>query len=386
MKRFLAAVLAVWALYPGAARADETHFELEGDYQLSVKLNGGDVNRDRFYLIPRAEWTHDSLSFFASVRGWVGTGPDHVQIRDTYANWDQGKLRVSLGFQSIGWGETFGFYIADIVNPRDLTDPLLLELGWIRLPVFALNTQYFLDRATFQFIFTPVPRTPEFPAYDPYTGLGVAQLPAFDFARIAKDAEFGGKASYLFESGFDVSLLYYRHWNRNAAFTLQPPGYLQPVQTRVQTLGMTASQSIDAWVLRMDSVYHIGQPIQNPLLGNAATTNDWQTIVGTDVTVDEVLLGGQYQTDLAQGRFLNWVSARATKKFLSGKLEPELFYFRGIGNADQWLEPKLTWNATDALTASVRADLVWAGVGLNGGALPALRNEDRILTWLTYRW
>ena len=53
-----------------------------------------------------------------------------VSIRDLAIVRRTDHVTATVGFQEIVWGETLGFPVADIVNPRDLRDPLFLDTDW----------------------------------------------------------------------------------------------------------------------------------------------------------------------------------------------------------------------------------------------------------------
>ena len=48
-------------------------------------------------------------------------------------------MRVRVGNQSVVWGEAFGAYYADIVNPKDLRQSALGDVATWRLPIPMVN-------------------------------------------------------------------------------------------------------------------------------------------------------------------------------------------------------------------------------------------------------
>ena len=444
------------------ANAELTPPSAEIGYMSGASVLGKDFTRSPFYVQPGWQYSFqgsngsDGSSNAASPGTWetqlkfraqintqkilnksgansLSNDPASLDfsIRALSLSYTQGIVKITGGFQEIPWGETFGFPILDIINPRDYRDPLLLDPYWVRLPVASLNTQVFLDRVTVQAVFTPLPRNNYYPtpgsSFDPTRGImGVtlSDQANANLGQIGFSSEWGGKISRLFENGLDVGLVYYHHWNRNPIYTLSggvspgaatggssalstatlgadpttlsidgsiPTFTLSPSVSKVDTVGGTLSYSLDRWVIRADQAYHIGQPLPGASLGSVETGNQWQSVVGTDYTSDdEWTVGLQFQTTLntipSENRFSKWFSTRILKRMWNGKLEPELFFFAGIGNPDLWLQPKLTWNFSDAWSASLRADWIrYIGGGPADGYLWGVRDQSRFLLWLTWR-
>src|SRR5262249_42219820 len=142
----------------------------------------------------------------------------NVDIRSLFYERTSEKWTLKVGFQEVAWGETFGFFIADFINPRDLTDPFFNELSYVRIPVFMINVKFFREPWNFQIIATPIPMNNRLPAkgdpFDVFPGpLQSAEIlrpPVFQVNRWGEDIEYGGRVGYFFEStGVDVSLFYY---------------------------------------------------------------------------------------------------------------------------------------------------------------------------------
>ena len=67
-------------------------------------------------------------------------------MRDFYLEYKSGTALVRLGNQQVVWGEAFGFYFADIVNPKDLREYGLGDLTDQRLQVPMLNAKLLFSR------------------------------------------------------------------------------------------------------------------------------------------------------------------------------------------------------------------------------------------------
>lgn len=420
LKPALSALLAGGAIVSAALpamRAEAASGSLIPDIEIghqwgrrTLNLPGPEITRNRLYVIARndtqlysSDRTGTTVTLNLGGRAWTDVNGNDVDVRAAAIDLSAGSFRLATGFQEIAWGETFGFFPADIVNPRDYRDPLFTDPSWVREPVFAANAQLFLGSLTLQGVFVPVPRNNRLPevgsAYDPSSSLSaalgglpvrVADLPDFKLEDAGRDSEFGGKASYLFDFGLDAGLIYYRHWNRNIVYELRQTttaATLVPSSVQVDTVGFTASQAVDAFVFRADALANFGEPQQLPTFAPPPLQTHYQVIFGSDVNLpNDWTLGGQFHSDNTDLDILQWLSGKVSKKFFEGKLEGEFFAFGGLNNEDFWFQPKITWNITTSLMLSLRSDHIRGSRYITDGALPALRQQDRVMTWVSYRF
>ncbi len=346
------------------------------------------------------------------LRGWIDSynraaqTPFEYQLVDASLNVTKGWFRADVGFQQIGWGETFGVFIADLVNPRDLRDPLFNEISWLRVGQPAANFQVLTDLLNIQAVYIPVPLDPILPEagspFDPLTQNSATQLlsrrtfDARSWQRPFENGEGGGRVTGRLPVGLDLSGFFLTHWARSPAFRLEvnPAAAggveLVPTRTRVHSMGMGAAQDFGAgWVGRLDVVGHVDQPAFE-VAGIGQTPRVYvqaQSIVGVDFTSEsEWTIGGQhhYQNDLPGGA-RHWASLRVSKPLLAHKVEIQAFAFAGLGNADLWLQPQVSYHPEPGFTLSLRADLAGA-VGLNReGLFPRSTDLSRLLLWLAWK-
>jgi hypothetical protein len=400
-------VLASLSLFQPAF-ADETKHEIELGYQFD-EVGPGNINaRNRPYILAKGEYVFTDFDKAGSTfaldvagRAWTDVDGNELSFRELALVYSANLIKITAGLQQIPWGETFGLYIADIVNPRDYRDPFWMEPTWFRLPVAALNAQTFLGPLTLQGIFTPIPRNNILPdrggAFDPFpasvNGVPVGNQVNYQASNFPNDAEYGGHLSYLFDFGLDWGLFYFRHWNRDPAFELDqtPSGpVLTPVQKLVNSYGTTGSLSEGILVFRADSVLNEQEPVTAPDLSAAPLRDVWRTIVGSDATISDWTLGGQLHFDVTDfDDYLDWFSFRIKKKFGPHDPQLEFFVFRGINNDDLWIEPKVTWDITGSIGFSLFADFLFGGGGAEGtdptdGILTPYNGKSRIFAWLSY--
>lgn len=380
-------------LLPLFALADfRTEYEI--GHQFALRFHDSEITRNRPYFLfkgqfifPQSGKSTSELTLNGAGRSWLDKKENELSLRSLNVNWARGKTNLVVGFQEIAWGETFGVFIADLVNPRDLRDPFFTDLSWIRRPVFAVNGQLLLNKLSLQAVVTPIPGNNRFP----YEIVGVTVLPPkqFELKRLGHDAEAGLRLGYLFDMGLDVNVFHLYHFNRNPAFDLTTSNgkaALQPVVERIHTSGITLSYALEKWVFRGDGVLHFNNPYQKATTEPVRRVRYWRSILGIDTTPTETWnFGVQYHYDHPEAEPRHWVGARVEKKLFNERLIPELFLFQGLNNPDAWIQPKITLLFATDFSASVQGDLI-VNKTSPSGYLDAFQNEDRILTWIYYRF
>ena len=369
-------------------------------YTGSRLTDDDDLEHDRFSF-----YADDEVSLFSLQNGFITSDAkaavlgdvDHVdpqrelRFRELYFDLLAGNFSLRAGLQDVTWSETFGFFIADIVNPRDLRDPLYLDPRYARLPVAALKPQLTLGNVTIQGVLTPVAHNTLYSSA-PFNGLPVLPAPSIEIHDYPQDLEGGGRVEALLFDKLDSAIFYYHHLSRNFAgeevATSSGPALLE-IAEKVDSYGLTSSYALESIVFREDLVITPHQPMSDTDLGAVRHNNAIQSILGVDYSsTDDFTVGLQYQYETHPGAF-HWISTKISKKFAAQKLQPELFVFQGIGNHDLWVEPQLTWFASDRLTVSARYDLVDAKTQETGdfvGYLSSLRDNDRVLAEVSYKF
>lgn len=379
-------------------------------YQGAIGLVENGVTRNRPYLFAHTTYNFPSschantvYAFDLSLRSWydlatTNWGQD-IQARTLFFDITSEKWSLKSGFQEIAWGETFGLYPMDMVNPRDYTDPFFNELAWIRIPVFTFNAQLFYDPWTVQFVCTPIPLNNWLPDDDSpwnvvpaiYKDIPLLGPHKFAASRCGQDAEYGTKIGYLFENGFDLSLIYFHHWNRDPVYKLRFDDedflpFLKPELRLISSYGASFSKAFEAIVLRGDTVLHQKTPWTVDAFGIVRRRNLWRTILGMDISSeDKLTVGFQYHCDHWREATLHSFSVRFMKELFKGKLLIECFAYQGINNRDQWIQPQITWFACETWEISLRGDFLNGHVNKYGtptaGFIGPYRNKDRLFVW-----
>lgn len=188
-------------------------------------------------------------------------------LRDLYIQYKNGPITLKLGNQQVVWGEAFGFYYADLINPKDFRDFGIGPLERNRLHTPMINMKWNFNENIFQFLYVVKPffnKTPnigsdfafpfaKFFAPDTFTFTDERTLPIAN-----KNAEYGGRFSPDIQ-GMDLSLLYFNYFDRAPVYISTTSGGTTQIQgkhNRLETFGATLSVPVSAFVLRSELLYH----------------------------------------------------------------------------------------------------------------------------------
>ena len=204
--------------------------------------------------------------------------PDPVRIRDSqdfilrdlYLQYKSGPITLRLGSQQIVWGEAFGFYYADLVNPKDFRDFGIGPLEKNRLHTPLVNFKWNFKEHILQLLYIPKPHFNKTPSIGsdfsfPFTQFSQGSSVTFDDERTLpiglNNAEYGGRFSPSF-TGIDLSLLYLNYFDRAPVYlsSTGPGGMaIKGRHLRMETFGVTLSLPVRSWVIRSELLFNHGK-------------------------------------------------------------------------------------------------------------------------------
>lgn len=344
----------------------------EGDWKTTISLGGRYFKIDDHEVEPLA---------------YVGALVD---------NWS-----FKLGFQTISWGQSFAVFSADLVNPKDLRDPLNTDPTWINIPVMMLNTEYFFEGGGFQLFITPFPRNNKYSSPGKESDFLKAQGSPLQFSKPeefsknsgSEDFEYGAKINYILKNGLELNLFGLHHWNREALFLQTVEGgspKLKPQRYQLQSYGLGFSidlnDKLEGLVARGDYVAHINDQRSNRTGTGVLKGTTYDYVTGADWTSDSGwTVGAQVINHDSESQNEALGSIRATKKVFADKLELSAMYLSGFNTLEQWFQPKVTYIPFSALEISMLADFVNAdSVNDPWSSLAPLKMQDRTQLQLRY--
>ncbi len=212
-----------------------------------------------------------------------------LRLRDFYLQGKGRSWNVKIGNQQVVWGEAFGFYYADLINPKDLRDFGLRDLTAQRLMMPMINSVFFLKDASLQLLFAPQPFFNLVPALDgdfspwknliPNTSLRLVDAPSGKFS--LTDGELGGRFTTLWR-GYDLGFFFFTYFDRQPMYTGVPTAAgldLVASHSRISSLGLTFTKDLAPWLLRWESLYTKNKSFQKfDAVGLSAFAGDELTV------------------------------------------------------------------------------------------------------------
>jgi hypothetical protein len=322
--------------------------------------------------------------------------------RETYLDFSAGALDWRVGAQNIVWGDVVGFFVADVVSPRDLREFLLPSFDIVRAPQWAVRAEYFKGDSHLELVWIPVPSFDNvgkpgsdfypvrLPSPTPASVAAFFQDPVTP-ARTLANSNYGIRGNTLID-GWDLSAFYYRSYSRSPTFYTLPSGIVQPQYDRIWQLGGTANKDLGAAVLRFEGVYTGGQSYASidPLAPQGALqrdTLDW--VVGADfalprdarlnVQVFQRLYDGSDSTLVVQTGDIG-VSAQLTAK-ITAAWEPQILWIQTFGGGGAMIRPRLNWYPAKNTALGFGVDIF---TGPDNGVFGRYNNRDRLYGELRY--
>ncbi len=224
--------------------------------------------------------------------------------RDVYLQYRGHGVQFRLGNQQVVWGESLGFFFADIVNPKDTREGGLggdLEAQRIAIPM--VNLIGFLGDSSLQLVYIPKPflnLTPN-PGSDfapSLSGMFPGYTVSIQDERIRPMAwdqsEFGLRLSSLI-GGWDLGVFYFYYFDRRPSYRPVFDGTevtLRGVHDPMSSVGATATKDLGTWVARFELLYNRNRPVDAFALNNTVPTQSYYTglsdemvaVVGMDYT------------------------------------------------------------------------------------------------------
>lgn len=222
-----------------------------------------------------------------------------VILRDLFLQYKAGPVTLKIGSQQVVWGEAFGFYYADLVNPKDFRDFGIGPLDRNRLHTPMVNAKLNFNDNVVQLLYIPKPFFNKTPSVGsdfafPFNRFFPGQPFTFDDERTLpigiKNAEYGARLSPNIP-GTDLSLIYFNYFDRAPVYqSTDNSGFIQVIgkHPRIETLGITLSLPVSVLVLRSELLFHRNKQF-NFFDGalKAYTSDQWVGVLGLDYIVGD---------------------------------------------------------------------------------------------------
>jgi len=307
-----------------------------------------------------------------------------------------------------------GLFFADIVNPNDLREYILPDLDQIRIPVPAINLEYYHSSLYLQLVFIPYPEFNEFgkkgsefdfsePIYA--QNANVVMNEPEEPANSLDNSEFGFRVSRLVR-GWDLSVFYlydyynfpvnYRYISVNPIVSLHPVTITyQPEYERMHRFGHTFSKEYMDAVFKGEWIYThqmFISSINSADFDGMLKTDTFKWLLGVDYTffnsletnfqfMQEIIM--DYEEHMAQKEYATAFSIWMKTGFFEDKIEPELFFVSSLDQKDGLFRSSMTYNYDDALKIILGVDLFFGQIDGNFGIFD---DSDRFFVEIRYKF
>lgn len=241
-----------------------------------------------------------------------------IELRDAYIQYKSGGWTVRGGNQQIVWGEAFGFYYADIVNPKDLRELGIGPLDENRVSIPMLSTKYVFDKYSLQAFFVPMPFFNKMPADGGDFSFPFGQFfPGATYthyeerSKIISSENFEGGIRASGQLGkWDLSLLFASYLDRSpsysSSFTSATNVNISDSHDRLKTFGATSSVPCGPFICRAEVLWHLNKSFNTFQAPNfvPAKSDEYVGVLGVDYTEsDRTHLGLQFSENLRAQEF-----------------------------------------------------------------------------------
>ncbi len=318
----------------------------------------------------------------------------NAAIREAYVDFPAGEWEWRVGRQHVVWGEMVGLFLADVVSARDMREFYLQDFENMRIPQWAVRSEYFSGNSHFEMLWIPYPSYDEIgkPGADFYPFPVPAGTPVRNEqpSRQLSNTNAGLRFSHLV-SGWDLSIFHYQSMDVRPTLYSTDTG-LELRNDRIRQTGGTFSKAMPSFVFKGEAVYTIGRKYysDDPMSRYGLESADsLEYVVGVmvpwqDWRFDIQFYGGYlfgYESGILQDRSETGITLLVNHS-INDRLEWEVLYLAGLNRTDYSIQPKVIWSLDQHWRMQFGADIFGGDeIGLFG----PFDNSDRLYVELR-RW
>ena len=366
--------LKTWTLTPEITTAGSAHDRVLWNFRPAVNAQW-----------ETALFERDDLSFHFdgklradTQQKFVSTGQKYeFRVNKAYLQWQGNKAGISLGMQRLTWGDSAFLDGVDMINPRDLTEPLYADDETVKLAVPAVNLQYLGENTIFQIVLTL--KAVRSPVRDNLNGTVIVRPKQ---RKWFNDLELAFKAGGLLKNGWDVNGYLLSHFERlpqpvlsvsgspsgtaGSAAPQTPSISFRLNEPRVFTLGLTGTQSSGDFVFRAEGAIHFDRALPDISSRVAAQSEQFVVHWTTDYTFAEDVITtfeiwDERWTSRRTSSFYpeaTMLGVRIMKPFFERQFEPSAGVLVSADGREAWSFLKLNLKFFESAQASAEAH--WA--------------------------
>ncbi len=323
-------------------------------------------------------------------------------LRENYLDISVADFDVRVGRQHIVWGEMVGLFFADVVSAKDMREFVLPDFDILRIPQWAVRTEYSKNDFHADLIWIPFASLDEigrpgaefYPFALPFDA-PVRFLGEDRSGRNLANSNYGLRLSQLV-SGWDVSAFYYHSLDAAPTFYRvslpDDPLVFQARHDEIDQAGGTVTKDLGAAVLKGEFVYTHGRRFNMTRPANLDGVVRQDTIdyaLGLDFSLpQDIRLNLQffqrvfldYDRDIFADRRESGGSIFLQSDFWHD-FEAQILLIHSLNRSEWMLRPRLTWNFARNWKLAAGADIF---KGPPTGLFGRFDSSDRAYTELRF--
>lgn len=317
-------------------------------------------------------------------------------IRENYLDVSAGDFDIRIGRQHIIWGEMVGLFFADVVSAKDMREFVLPDFDILRIPQWAVRTEYSKNDFHADLIWIPFASIDESgrPGAEFFPLVLPAQATFLKEDRSGhnpSNSNYGIRLSQLI-NGWDLSAFYYNSIDAAPTFyrvsSLFEPLTFQARHDRIDQFGGTLTKDLGISVLKGELVYTDGRKFNslNPFQKDGLVKQDTlDYALGLDFNLPaETRLNLQFFQRIFFNHNPDIIPAAAESGvtfFLHNAFkqnwETQVLLIHSLNRSEWMLRPKLIWKFQKNWRFALGADVF---NGKSARFFGRFDNNDRVYT------
>ncbi len=370
--------MAVLLLVISAGFGTDIRFTGFADTYLASSFDGGDWNSMRSRLRMNCSSGSGSSWLFASVNAeenHITQEKTQVELREAWFEYAGSVWDMRAGRQIIKWGNTDGIPITDVICPGDYTEFITRDFDDIRMPVDVLQFRLLPLWGSVEALWLPVFEPGIYPSSDsPWATEG--SIPEGDVTdapvmpeKTLENSEYAVRIS-LFTSGFDAAASCFRTWDDFPVMHRYTEGgtvHWEPRYHRTTFCGAEFSVPVGETVIRGEAGLITGRYFQDTQSEDLTVERDQiKALLGVDwypgcnwtasVQLADSWLPDHTET-INEEEHTVLGTLMVSRQFARQTLEVKNMVYIGITEEDLYNQLSVLYHVTDALEASIGADI-----------------------------
>jgi len=395
----------------------ETAIETDGDAQKfefivqpEIEINVNDdtnivfVPRMRFDALDELEpGRPDQDEIAGPSRRWLIGDPLELEVRELFVETIVGDTYLTVGKQTVVWGESDGLKVLDVVNPTDLREFGLADFEDSRIPLWTVNAEIPIKEATLQLLWIPDTSKHNIPEMGSTFDLVNIDLPDSinlnieNYARPRdgfKDSDFGARLSGFWK-GWNLSLNYFYHYDDTPVVYLALAAgddgvtvTVSPEYERTHLIGGTFSKAFGDLTLRGELGYSTKKYFDASILfdpDGVHETGEFGYVIGLDwFGIRDTMISFQlFQSildhdapGLGRDRVDNTITFLVRRSLKNDTLSVYNILVHNLNHGDGYVRPKISYQVNDEMSIWTGFDIFYGG---DSGLFGQFDDKDRLV-------